>query len=129
MRTMGAPLLALVLLCAIALPARASWFFPERQPYPQGLIPCRTTSGVSHACLVIGMEGPGHQVGETGGRRVGKACAYNILRLFAWGDMRVRTDMVGDRIEKISSVDYETFSMMPIWGIFTVHCTVVKGGR
>ncbi len=68
------------------------------------------------------MPGP-----EASGSRTGEACAWNLLRLVAVGDVRVETAKRNGGISSVSSIDSQTFELIPYWGVFTRYCTVVTG--
>jgi hypothetical protein len=91
------------------------------------LKPCAVASGHTHGCVLTAIYGPGTPGPAARGPRIGRACAWNILRLVSWGDVRVKTAMAKGRVTEISSVDYEMFELIPYYGVFSAYCTVVSG--
>ncbi len=43
------------------------------------------------------------------------------------GDVRVETAKRNGGISSVSSIDSQTFELIPYWGVFTRYCTVVTG--
>ena len=58
-----------------------------------------------------------------GGTKTGKACAKNILGIFATGDMSIEAAKKAGNITTITSVTKEISNMI----IMSDVCTVVKG--
>ena len=88
---------------------------------------CDVAATRGWACILTGVTSPGVSGPAARGRREGRACAYNILRLIAWGDVRVETARRNGSIREISSIDFEVFQAISTWGIFTGFCTLVTG--
>ena len=92
----------------------------------QGM-PCNIGKATAHGCLGTMVKSPGTPGDEARGSRTGKACAWNLLRLVAMGDVRVATAQENGGITRVSSIDSQTFELIPWWGVFTRYCTVVSG--
>lgn len=89
---------------------------------------CEGASTPAWGCaLTANVKGPGAPGELARGSREGQACAYNILSLFAWGDVRIKTAMQNGGITEISSVDSKTFQLLPLFYGFSRYCTVVSG--
>ena len=80
-----------------------------------------------NGCLITSIKGPGEPGELARGSRVGKACGWNLLALISVGDVRVETAMKNGGITKISSVDYQTFQLVPFFYGYNRYCTVVSG--
>lgn len=116
----------LLLAGAVAL-ALASGPSTESRAQQQGM-PCNIGKATAHGCLVTAnVKSPGTPGTEASGSREGEACAWNLLRLVAVGDVRVETAKANGGISRVSSVDSKTFELIPYWGVFTCYCTVVTG--
>ena len=89
--------------------------------------PCSVWHSPVHGCIVTGITGPVAAGPAERGPRTGRACGYNVLQLFAWGDVRIRTAMDRSSIDEVSTIGYETFELIPIVGILTGYCTIVTG--
>jgi hypothetical protein len=90
--------------------------------------PCNIGKATTHGCLLTAnVRSPGAPGPEASGSRTGEACAWNLLRLVAMGDVRVETAKANGGITKVSSIDSKTFELIPYWGVFTRYCTVVSG--
>jgi hypothetical protein len=88
---------------------------------------CGVAEAHTHGCLVTIVEGPGRSESGASSTKKGSACAWNVLRLVAAGDMRISTAQRNGGITAISSVDYETFELVPYYGVVSRYCTVVSG--
>ena len=94
----------------------------------QEFLPCQVGDAVTHGCVMTAnVMTPGQPGPQATGSRTGQACAWNVLRLVAWGDVRVATAMRNGGISELSSVDGKTFELVPYWGVLTRYCTVVSG--
>ena len=54
----------------------------------------------------------------------GEACASSILGIVATGDASINTARTNGNINAVSSVDYESTSILGIW---SKYCVVVRG--
>lgn len=88
---------------------------------------CRITASHSHGCFLTSAKGPGRSGSLPRGSKEGKACGYNVLALFSWGDLRITTAMKQAGIQEISAVDYTAFELVPGFYGFSKFCTVVRG--
>ena len=88
---------------------------------------CGVAEAHTHGCLVTVVEGPGRSESGAAAARQGRACAWNVLRLVAVGDMRISTAKRNGGISAVSTVDYETFELIPYYGVVSRYCTVVSG--
>ena len=88
---------------------------------------CIVTGSHSHGCLMTNVKGPGGSGSLAKGSKSGKACGYNILALFSWGDVRITTAMTNGGISEVSSIDYDAFELIPGFYGFSRFCTVVNG--
>ena len=89
---------------------------------------CETVATPAWSCfLTVNVRGPGAPGEIARGSREGKACGYNILALFSCGDVRIATAMKNGGITQISSVDSESFQLVPAFYGFSRYCTVVSG--
>lgn len=62
---------------------------------------------------------------ESIGAKSGKACAYSILGLVAWGDAGIRAAARNGGITKVKAMDMENFQIVgPVW---MESCTLVHG--
>ncbi len=118
-------LLALVIGFALWAPDAAA----QMQNSPGG---CAMVASHMSGCLVTNMGGPGETVSGAAAQKEGRACAINVLRMVAVGDMRIETAKRDGGITKISTVDYESFEILPIQinffpGLYGRYCTVVRG--
>jgi hypothetical protein len=145
---------ALVLVLGLALPlvgmpdlARADEPAPEAPiapmpPKPEPPLPDYSAPGAAtlaasptclvavsplHGCLLTWMSGPGLNVSGTPSTKEGEACAWNLLRLVAMGDMRITTAMQNGGITNVSHVDHKTREVIGWYGIYSRYCTVVHG--
>ena len=57
-------------------------------------------------------------------RRMGKACGFNILGIFAAGDISIEKAKRNGGIQRVASVDKEVFSVL---GAFSQVCVIVTG--
>ena len=89
---------------------------------------CESVQTPAMGCiLTANVRGPGFPGELAQGSKEGQACAYNVLWLFAWGDVRIATAMKNGGITEISSVDSKSFQLLPILYGFGRYCTVVSG--
>ena len=117
---------------AIALTVLALAAVPARSVLAEGILDffntgCIITASHSHGCFMTNVKGPGSSGALARGSKEGKACGYNILALFSWGDVRITTAMENGGISEISSVDYKAFELVPGFYGFSRFCTVVSG--
>ncbi len=125
----------LLTLAALGVVSLLGLSSAEAQIQPRGSAPfepCSMVSSHNHGCVVTRMKGPGFPGELARGSKVGKACAWNLLYLFAAGDVRIATAMSDGGISKVSSVDYEVFELLPVTSayvapLFARYCTVVTG--
>ena len=82
---------------------------------------------VVHGCLLTSAKGPIAPGGPIIGNKEGRACGWNILSLFAWGDLHITTAMKNAGITQISSVDSHAFELVPGFYGINRYCTVVSG--
>jgi hypothetical protein len=68
---------------------------------------------------------PGDALGI--GTKEGRACGWNILMLFAWGDLRITTAMKEGGITQVTSVDSHAFELIPGFYGVNYYCTIVSG--
>lgn len=88
---------------------------------------CHVAASPANGCLLTDVVGP-MAPGEDGlGSRRGEACGWNVLALFAWGDLRIETAKRNGEITKVTSVGTRTFSLVPGFYGVTKYCTVVSG--
>jgi hypothetical protein len=118
-------LVALVLGFALWAPDTEA----QMQNSPAG---CAMVASHTSGCLLTNVQGPGETLSGAGAQKEGRACAINVLRMVAVGDMRIETAMRDGGITKISTVDYEAFELLPIRlnffpGLYGRYCTVVRG--
>jgi hypothetical protein len=59
------------------------------------------------------------------GQKEGKASAYSVLWLFAWGDMSVAAAARNGGITTVNHMDAETFQIL--FGLYTKQSVVVYG--
>lgn len=114
-----------VALAVIALPTLQAYAMPSVvRLFNTG---CKVAKSPAHGCFFTNVRGP-IAPGPLGqGTKEGKACGYNILALFTWGDVRITTAMKNGGITEISSIDHDTFELIPgIYG-YSRYCTVVTG--
>jgi len=89
---------------------------------------CEVTATPARGCLITAnVKGPGAPGALARGSKEGQACGYNILSLFAWGDVRIATAMKNGGITQISSADSKSFELVPGFYGFARYCTVVSG--
>ena len=88
---------------------------------------CASAQAHSHGCGLTMIKGPGTNGPGTSASKTGRACAFNLLRLIAVGDVRISTAKRNGGITQVSSVDYDTFELVPYYGVFSRYCTVVAG--
>jgi hypothetical protein len=88
---------------------------------------CRVAKSPVQGCLFANVTGPGRPGPLARGSKQGKACGWNILALFAWGDLRIQTAMRNGGITQISSVDSSAFELLPGFYGVSRYCTVVSG--
>lgn len=113
-----------VLVVAVALPTAPASAQSLRSFFNTG---CIVAKSPAHGCAVTSVKGPGSPGPAASGDREGRACGYNILALFSWGDVRTTTAMRNAGITEISSVDSYTFELIPGFYGFSRYCTVVSG--
>ncbi len=89
---------------------------------------CESVNTPARGCAltsdVLGPVAPGW-LAE--GSKRGEACAYNVLWLFSWGDVRIATAMRNGNMTQISTVDSKSFQLIPFFYGFGRYCTVVTG--
>ena len=88
---------------------------------------CAVNVSDSHGCFMTNVKGPGGSGPLARGSKSGRACGYNILALFSWGDVRITTAMEKGGISEVSSIDYDAFELIPGFYGFSRYCTVVNG--
>lgn len=95
-----------------------------------GLV-CVTLSGCAamavapvSGLLSMDVRGPLAATSNEGGTKVGRACAKSVLGLVASGDASIEAARIDGGITTITSVDYESKSIL---GITASFCTVVRG--
>lgn len=79
---------------------------------------------VSNGMIVTNLKGPGHATTSVDATKQGTGCATNILGLFASGDASIDTAKKSARITEVSSVDYQSNSLL---GIYARFCVIVRG--
>jgi hypothetical protein len=114
-------MLALGLVLVLCLPAGVSFAQGASVPF------CSVAVSPVHGCVTTVIEGPGTHESASPATKQGRACAWNLLRLIAMGDMRISTAKQDGGIAQVSSIDYKTFELVPYWGVFSRYCTVVSG--
>lgn len=74
------------------------------------------------------VKGPNQAV-ETKGKsdKQGESCAHNVLGAVAWGDASISSARVNGGIDKIQSVSYESFYVVPYYPFYAKTCTIVSG--
>jgi hypothetical protein len=115
-----------VIILAGALAAAAVALASSEGQAQQGM-PCNIGKATAHGCLATNVKSPGTPGDLARGSRTGQACAWNLLRLVAMGDVRVATAQKNGGITQVSSIDSQTFELIPYWGVFTRYCTIVSG--
>jgi len=88
---------------------------------------CVMTRANSHGCFMTNVKGPVVTGSLARGSKSGRACGYNVLALFSWGDVRITTAIENAGISEVSSVDYTAFELIPGFYGFSRYCTVVNG--
>ena len=88
---------------------------------------CVVARSPANGCLVTNIQGPVAPGRPGAGFREGKACGWNVLMLFAWGDLRIETARRNGGLEEIHAVDTSVFSLVPGFYGITRYCTVVTG--
>jgi hypothetical protein len=89
---------------------------------------CTVGRSVIHGCLLSTARGPIAPGGSTApATKEGRACGWNILMLFAWGDLRITTAMEMAGITQVSSVDSYAFELIPGFYGINRYCTIVSG--
>ena len=88
---------------------------------------CIITAAHAHGCFMTNAKGPGGSGPLARGTKSGRACGYNILALFTWGDVRITTAIQNGGISEVSSIDYDAFELIPGFYGFSRYCTVVNG--
>lgn len=79
---------------------------------------------VSNGALITNLRGPGHVTTMTDATKLGTGCATNLLGLIAMGDASIDTAKRSARITEVSSVDYDSFSVL---GVYARFCVLVRG--
>lgn len=88
---------------------------------------CVVARSPANGCLLTNIQGPIAPGRPGSSVREGKACGWNILMLFAWGDLRIETARRNGGVEEIYAIDSEVFSLVPGFYGITRYCTVVSG--
>ncbi len=117
---------------AIAIGVLALLATPVSTASSEGLVDlfntgCVITGAHAHGCFMTAVKGPGASGPLPRGDKSGKACGYNILALFTWGDVRITTAAANGEVSEVSSVDYTAFELIPGFYGFSRFCTVVNG--
>ena len=121
MRSAIALLMVVSALCLTASTARAEGVINFIN------IGCDSVYTHTRGCGVTSVKGPVAPGDLARGSKTGEACGWNVLFLFAWGDLRIETAMKNGNIEEVSSIDYSAFQLLPfVYGI-SRYCTVVSG--
>ena len=119
--------LALGLVLALCLPAGASFAQGVAGPATPHGSRCAVAVSPVHGCAVTIIKGPGTHESSSPSTKQGRACAWNLLMLISAGDMRISTAKQNGGIARVSSIDYQTFELIPYFGGFSRYCTVVSG--
>ena len=80
-----------------------------------------------NGCFITSAKSPIAPGGPGIGTKEGRACGWNILALFTWGDLRITTAMADGGITDITSVDSSAFEFIPGFYGINHYCTVVSG--
>ena len=88
---------------------------------------CSVGRSSINGCLITSAKSPIAAGEAIIGNKEGRACGWNILSLFAWGDLRITTAMKSVGITQISSVDSHAFEFIPGFYGINHYCTVVSG--
>ncbi len=89
---------------------------------------CKVGRSAINGCLITNATSPIAPGPLSGlGSKEGRACGWNILSLFAWGDLRITTAMADGGITEISSIDSSAFELIPGFYGINHYCTVVSG--
>jgi hypothetical protein len=89
---------------------------------------CAVGRSVIHGCLLSSARGPIAPGGSSEpATKEGRACGWNVLMLFAWGDLRISTAMESAGITQLSAVDSYAFELIPGFYGINHYCTVVSG--
>lgn len=89
-----------------------------------GLYGCATVATPLPAYLYNNVKGPIDADGSFEPTKTGEACATSILGLVATGDASIAAAKAAGGIKEVSTVDYNTTSVLLIYAQF---CTIVKG--
>jgi hypothetical protein len=89
---------------------------------------CHVGQSSINGCAITSARSPlAHGDTPGVGTREGRACGWNILTLFAWGDLRITTAMENGAITEVTSVDTYAFELIPGFYGINHYCTVVSG--
>lgn len=90
-----------------------------------GLSGCAMVAApVSNGALFTNVRGPGHATTAVEAKKQGTGCSSNILGLIATGDSSIDSAKNSANIKEVSSVDYDSLSVL---GIYARFCVVVRG--
>ena len=87
-----------------------------------GVSGCVIAQAPVNGSIYTNAKGP-VSVGHGTGMKIGRTCAQGVLG-FGWGDASIEAAKAAGNITEIAQVDYETTSVLGVWGRF---CTVAKG--
>lgn len=86
---------------------------------------CATTAGSSRTGFAaVNMAREAGEATAEAGSKTGTACSTNIAGIYASGDSSVEAAKKAGGISRVSSVDYEYFTILSFYGKV---CTLVKG--
>jgi len=88
---------------------------------------CAVGASRINGCLLTNAISPRAAGPAERGTRKGEACGWNVLMLFAWGDLRITTAMENANITQVSSIDTSAFMVIPGFYGISKYCTVVSG--
>lgn len=81
-------------------------------------------SPVGNGMLVTAVSGPVTVTTNEATEKTGRACAFNVLGLFAGGQAGIEHAKANGQITKVASVDHDSLRVL---GLFSQFCTVVHG--
>ena len=85
---------------------------------------CAVAASPTNGLLYTGVQGPVNSNEGTDTSKQGTACATNILGLAAFGDASIEASKRDGGIEKVTTVDHDTTSIL---GLFAQFCTKTYG--